>query len=94
MGNSVVEPGTVTVYAMIVAPTGEVLHNGTVEQKFEADGVRSTYTMVQAYEFTGQTRPFDMSWSYDEEEELESGVYKLKLYANGNLIGVTEFKLK
>ena len=35
-----------------------------------------------------------MSWSYDEEEELESGVYKLKLYANGNLIGVTEFKLK
>ena len=94
MGNSVVEPGTVTVYAMIVAPTGEVLHNGTVEQKFEADGVRSTYTMVQAYEFTGQTRPFDMSWSYDEEEELESGVYKLKLYANGNLIGVTECKLK
>ena len=94
MGNSVVEPGTVTVYAMIVAPTGEVLHNGTVEQKFEADGVRSTYTMVQAYEFTGQTRPFDMSWSYDEEEELESGVYKLKLFANGNLIGVTEFKLK
>ena len=94
MGNSVVEPGTVTVYAMIVAPTGEVLHNGTVEQKFEADGVRSTYTMVQAYEFTGQTRPFDMSWSCDDQMELESGVYRLSLYANGNLIGVTEFKLK
>lgn len=94
MGNSVVEPGTITLYAVITSPSNVVLHNGTVEQKFDANGVRTTYTMVQAYEFTGQTRPFDMSWSCDEQTELESGVYRLSLYANGNLIGVTEFKLK
>ncbi len=94
MGNSVVEPGTITLYAVITSPSNVVLHNGTVEQKFDANGVRTTYTMVQAYEFTGQTRPFDMSWSCDDQTELESGVYRLSLYANGNLIGVTEFKLK
>ena len=94
MGNSVVEPGTITLYAVITSPSNVVLHNGTVEQKFDANGVRTTYTMVQAYEFTGQTRPFDMSWSCDDQMELESGVYRLSLYANGNLIGVTEFKLK
>ena len=94
MGNSVVEPGTITLYAVITSPSNVVLHNGTVEQKFDANGVRTTYTMVQAYEFTGQTRPFDMSWSCDDLMELESGVYRLSLYANGNLIGVTEFKLK
>ena len=94
MGNSVVEPGTITLYAVITSPSNVVLHNGTVEQKFDANGVRTTYTMVYAYEFTGQTRPFDMSWSCDDQMELESGVYRLSLYANGNLIGVTEFKLK
>lgn len=94
MGNSVVEPGTITLYAVITSPSNVVLHNGTVEQKFDANGVRTTYTMVQAYEFTGQTRPFDMSWSCDDQTELEAGVYRLSLYANGNLIGVTEFKLK
>ena len=94
MDNSVVEPGTVTVYAVITPPSNVVLHNGTLEQKFEANGVRTTYTTVRAFEFTGQTRPFDMSWSKDDDVELESGVYTLRLYANGNLIGTTEFKLK
>ena len=94
MDNSVVEPGTVTVYAVITSPSNVVLHNGTLEQKFEANGVRTTYTTVRAFEFTGQTRPFDMSWSKDDDVELESGVYTLRLYANGNLIGTTEFKLK
>lgn len=94
MGNAVVEPGTITLYAVITSPSNVVLHNGTVEQKFDANGVRTTYTMVQAYEFTGQTRPFDMSWSCDDQTELEAGIYRLSLYANGNLIGVTEFKLK
>ena len=94
MDNSVVEPGTVTGYAVITSPSNVVLHNGTLEQKFEANGVRTTYTTVRAFEFTGQTRPFDMSWSKDDDVELESGVYTLRLYANGNLIGTTEFKLK
>ncbi len=94
MGNSVVEPGTITIYAVITSPSNVILHNGTLEQKFEADGVRTTYTTVRAFEFTGQTRPFDLNWSKDDEMELESGIYRLTLYANGNLIGTTEFKLK
>ena len=94
MGNSVVEPGTITIYAVITSPSNVILHNGTLEQKFDADGVRTTYTTVRAFEFTGQTRPFDLNWSKDDEVELESGIYRLSLYANGNLIGTTEFKLK
>lgn len=94
MDNTVVEPGTVTIYAVITSPSNVVLHNGTLEQKFDANGVRTTYTTVRAFEFTGETRPFDMSWSKDDGVELESGVYTLRLYANGNLIGTTEFKLK
>ena len=94
MGNSVVEPGTITIYAVITSPSNVILHNGTLEQKFDADGVRTTYTTVRAFEFTGQTRPFDLNWSKDDEMELESGIYRLTLYANGNLIGTTEFKLK
>ena len=94
LANNVVEPGTITVYASITSPSNVVLHNGTVEQKFDANGVRTTYTTVQAFEFTGDSRQFDMNWSKDDEMELESGIYRVNLYANGNLIGVSEFKLK
>jgi len=94
LANNVVEPGTITVYAVITSPSNVVLHNGTVEQKFDANGIRTTYTTVQAFEFTGDSRQFDMNWSKDDEMELESGIYRVNLYANGNLIGVTEFKLK
>ena len=94
LANNVVEPGTITVYASITSPSNVVLHNGTVEQKFDANGVRTTYTTVQAFEFTGDSRQFDMNWSKDDEMELEAGIYRVNLYANGNLIGVSEFKLK
>ena len=94
LANNVVEPGTITVYAVISSPSNIVLHNGTVEQKFDANGVRTTYTTVQAFDFTGDSRQFDMKWSKDDEMELEAGIYRVSLYANGNLIGVTEFKLK
>ena len=94
LANNVVEPGTITVYAVITSPSNVVLHNGTVEQKFDANDVRTTYTTVQAFEFTGDSRQFDMNWSKDDEMELEAGIYRVSLYANGNLIGVSEFKLK
>ena len=94
LANNVVEPGTITVYAVITSPSNVVLHNGTVEQKFDANGVRTTYTTVQAFEFTGDSRQFDMNWSKDDEMELEAGIYRVSLYANGNLSGVSEFKLK
>lgn len=94
LANNVIEPGTITVYAVITSPSNVVMHNGTVEQKFDANGVRSTYTTVQAVEFTGASRQFEMTWSKDEEMELEAGIYRVSLYANGNLIGISEFKLK
>ncbi len=94
LANNVIEPGTITIYAVITSPSNVVLHNGTVEQKFDANGVRTTYTTVRAFEFTGDSRQFDMSWSMDSDSELEAGIYRVSLFANGNLIGVTEFKLK
>lgn len=94
LANNVIEPGTVTIYAVISTPSNVVLHNGTMEQKFDANGTRTTYTTVQAFEFTGDTRTFDMNWLKDAETELEAGIYRVSLYANGSLIGVTEFKLK
>ncbi len=94
MANNVIEPGTVTIYAVIISPSNTVLHNGTTEQKFDANGTRTTYTTVQSYEFTGDERTFEMSWSKDDNTELEAGIYRANLYANSSLIGFTEFKLK
>lgn len=94
LANNVIEPGTVTIYAVVTSPSNNVLHNGTMEQKFDANGTRTTYTTVQSYEFTGDERTFEMNWSKDDDTELESGIYRVSLYANSSLIGFTEFKLK
>ena len=94
LSNNVIDPGTVTIYAVITSPNNVVLHNGTQQQSFNANGNSSPYTMVQAYEFTGEARAFDMVWSKDSELELEAGIYRVTLYANSHIIGVTEFKLK
>ncbi|MCQ2274360.1 MAG: hypothetical protein MJZ86_06155 [Bacteroidales bacterium] len=94
LANNVIEPGTITIYSVLTSPSNVVLHNGSMEQKFDANGIRSTYTTVQSYEFTGDTRTFEMNWSKDDETELEAGIYRLSLFANSSLIGVTEFKLK
>lgn len=94
LANNVIEPGTVTIYAIITTPSNNVLHNGTMEQMFDANGTRMAYTTVQSYEFTGDERTFEMSWNKDDDIELESGIYRVSLYANSSLIGFTEFKLK
>ena len=57
--------------------------------------VLSVYTRNQAevsHQLVAIVNPLHKS--KDDDMELESGIYRVNLYANGNLIGVSEFKLK
>ena len=102
LDNNVVDPGTVVIYARVCYPNGQVLcippfdanGNAIPCQEIEVNGTKITYTFAHALEFTGESRPFSMIWNRGEEIELTAGIYKVTLYANGNNIGTTTFRLK
>lgn len=96
LDNNVVEPGTIQLYARVVGSNGRVLEAVTADNAaplFEANGSQMLFTMTQPVEFTGESRTFHMVWNRGEKE-LAPGIYKATLYANGNAIGSTIFRLK
>lgn len=96
LDNNVVEPGTIQLYARIVGSNGRVLEARTADGSdplFDVNDTQMLFTMTQPIEFTGESRTFHMTWNRGEKE-LAAGIYKLTLYANGNIIGTTTFRLK
>ena len=58
------------------------------------NGTPMQYTVKQDIEFTGFSRKVSMIWKKLESVEMPAGLYWVTLYANGNEIGKTSFKLK
>lgn len=97
LDNNVVEPGTIQLYARVVGSNGRVVEANTADGSdplFTANGTQMLYAMTQPVEFTGESRTFHMVWTNHGDKELAPGIYKLTLYANGNNIGTTTFRLK
>lgn len=101
LDNNVVDPGSIVIYARVTDPAGRLVYipkydgrGEIVPQEFLSNGNKVSYTIAQAIEFTGESRPFTIVWNKNEEVELTAGVYKVALFANGNIIGTTTFRLK
>jgi len=92
--NDVVDPGTKTVYARITGPNNRVLCNGTAEEfSFDIDGSPLQYTAKQDIEFDGSARKVVINWSRNDNVKVVKGNYRVTLYADGQEIGKTSFKL-
>ena len=101
LDNNVVDPGSIVVYVRVTDAADRLVsspkYDGRGElipQEFEANGGKVGYTVAQAIEFTGESRPFTIVWNKSEDVELSAGIYKVALFANGNIIGTTTFRLK
>ena len=99
LDNNVVEPGTLVIYARIVSANNRVIVNFNefgepIDQYTEINGIRTLYTASQDFEYTGENRSFSIVWNKNEDVTIDAGVYKVTLYANGNVIGTTTFRLK
>lgn len=95
LDNHVIDPGTIVLYARITDPSGRVISNGTGDEfTFDLAGVKTIFTTSYAIEYTGESRIFEMFWSKSDNVTLTPGIYKMTLYANGNIIGTTTFRLK
>ncbi len=92
--NDVVDPGTKTIYARITGPNNRVLCNGTAEEfSFDVDGSPLQYTAKQDIEFDGNARKVMINWSRNDNVKVIKGTYRVSLYADGQEIGKTSFKL-
>ena len=101
LDNNVVDPGSIVLYVRVTDAAGRLVstprydgRGDLVAQEFDANGGKVGYTVAQAIEFTGESRPFTIVWNKGEETELTAGIYKVAIFANGNIIGTTTFRLK
>ena len=94
LANDVVDPGTKTIYARITGPNNRVLCNGTADEfSFDIDGSPMQYTAKQDIEFDGSARKVIINWSKNDNVNVIKGTYRVTLYADGQEIGKTSFKL-
>lgn len=82
--------GEKTIYCRITQPNDELLVKpGTGTFAFE--GKQIPYSLRRVIEYNGEESPVTLYWPV--EESLQSGTYRLRLFADGNLIGSATFSL-
>lgn len=82
--------GHKTFYTRIMRPDDEVMAKAGAGS-FEFEGRQITYSTRREIEYSGEETPVVMYWPV--EESLQSGTYRVMIFADGNLIGSASFTL-
>lgn len=91
--NEVTKPGKKDIYLRIVDPNGEVLSYGqTEEYMFTYEDKEGLYSRKE--ELMYENEELDMCLYWDVLKEPIEGKYIVEVYAEGYLIGTTDFELK
>jgi hypothetical protein len=88
--NITAAPGEKTVYIRIQKPDDDVLVKNR-SHVFTFENKEIHYSAKRTIEYAGEEHPMDIYW--DVEEFLSPGVYRVDIFADGNLIGRHSFKL-
>ena len=87
--NVTTQTGMRTLYLRITTPTGETLTQGGT---FEFENRQLPYSIRKDIEYTGQEQAVSVYW--DITQTLSSGVYRIDIFADGQVIGQTRLTLK
>ena len=82
--------GKKTFYIRLTRPDEEVMLKGN-SGNFSFEGKSIPYSIRREIEYNGEETAVSMYWPV--EESLQSGTYKLRIFADGNLIGSSSFRL-
>jgi hypothetical protein len=88
--NVTAEVGEKTFYCRITQPNDELLVKAGAGT-FAFEGKQIPYSIRREIEYNGEETPLVMYWPV--EESLQSGMYQLRIFADGNLIGSASFSL-
>ena len=80
--------GKKTFYIRLTRPDEEVMLKGN-SGNFSFEGKSIPYSIRREIEYNGEETAVSMYWPV--EESLQSGTYKLRIFADGNLIGSSQF---
>ena len=84
------ETGEKTVYVRILKPDEDVLAKSAGDT-FTYEGKELKYSIKKYIEYTGDEQAVTVYW--DIEEFLQSGTYKVFIFADGNMIGSSSFNI-
>ncbi len=88
--NDLTAPGNKEVFVRIISPDGYVLATDALPT-FEYEGERVTYSASREVEYQNQ----DLNVSiYYSGEGFTAGIYKIELYTEGYIIGVSQVEFK
>jgi predicted RND superfamily exporter protein len=82
--------GEKTIYVRLKKPDDDVLVKNRANV-FMFEGKEINYSMKRMVEYDGEELPVTMYW--DIEEFLSPGIYRVDIFADGNLIGQKNFEL-
>lgn len=88
--NITAQVGNKTFYTRIMRPDDEVMVKAGAGS-FTFEGKEIPYSTRREIEYSGEETPVVMYWSV--EESLQSGTYRVMIFADGNLIGSGSFAL-
>lgn len=88
--NITAKTGQRPIYVRITKPNQEVLTKNAANT-FAYENRNLTYSIQKFIEYTGEEQNVTVYW--DVEEFLQAGIYRIDIFADGNLIGNSQFTL-
>ena len=93
--NTIVEPGTKTIYVRIARPNDEILVKGRGDKySFMFNGEQLQYSIMQHVDYQNESKDVCVYWNRRSSLKLEPGLYHVDIFEGDHEIGGTAFTLK
>ncbi len=93
--NTIVEPGTKTIYVRIARPNDEILVKGRGDKySFMFNGEQLQYSIMQHVDYQNESKDVCVYWNRRASLKLEPGLYHVDIFEGDHEIGGTTFTLK
>ncbi len=93
--NTIVEPGTKTIYVRIARPNDEILVKGRGDKySFMFNGEQLQYSIMQHVDYQNESKDVCVYWNRRSSLKLEPGLYHVDIFEGDHEIGGTTFTLK
>ncbi len=93
--NSVVKPGTKTLYIRIARPDKKILAKGrTDEYSFMYRGEKLQYSIMKQIDYQNEPMDICVYWNRRKTQEMMPGLYHVDIFEGDNTIGHATFTLR
>jgi hypothetical protein len=93
--NTIVEPGSKTLYVRIAQPDKEILVPGRgTEYSFDSNGETLQYSIKKDFNYQNESLQFCVYWDKRSTQDMYAGTYHVDIFDGDNNIGHTTFTLR